>query len=359
VDPRYVKRPCLESPPLRGEEVAVFSVEVNYDRARKFGEAIAPIIAKMPLDAFTDERYYPPATADRETVSMYFLVMVAMDHRLSRPHKPYEGVVDGEFYHGADLLYRLGAKALSEDPDFFTADRLARISEDDVRRWLGVRSNNKVIEPPDTHLRALLLRDLGMKLKILFNGSAYNLIVESGGFLKDKWGGGFINLLKVFRAYQDPVEKKAYLLAKFLERRGVLRVADPHNKEVPVDNHLTRIALRLGLVNVDSDTLESIAYGRPFTWEEDVELRLAVRMAYKEAARAGGLDPFILDDFLWLFGRKCCTRDSPVCRAGCRDDCRRLGVCNAGNCVLASLCRAYEDPRYLVPEHNYIDTWYY
>jgi len=349
----------LRAPSLEGRGVAGFKVEVDYGRARKFGEMVASVIARMPLDTFTDERYYPPLTADRETVTTYFLVMVAMDHRLSRPHRPYEGVVDGEFYHGADLLYRLGAKMLSEDPEFFTADRLARVTQDDVRRWLSVRSEGGVAEPPDVHLRTLLLRDLGMKLKNLFDGSAYNLVVESGGFLKDRQGGGFINMLKVFKAYQDPVEKKPYLLAKFLERRGILRVADPHNKEVPVDNHLTRVALRLGLVDVDSDTLESIAYGRHFTWEEDVELRLAVRMAYKEAAKAAGLDPFILDDFLWLFGRKCCTRDSPICRTSCRDECGRLGVCDASNCLLAGLCRAYRDPLYMVPEHNYIETWYY
>ncbi len=337
----------------------MISVGVDYERARLFGRVLGGLMARLRVDSFTDQRFYPPESADRETIAMYFLVMVAMDHRLSRPGRPYEGVVDGEVYHGADLLYRLGRKTLDEDPDFFTAERLSKISEADVRKWLSARdSRGRVVEPPDPALRAMLLRDLGIKLSSFFDGSAYRVVLASRGYLK-RGAGGFINELKVFKAYQDPVEKKAYLLAKFLERRGVLHIADPHNKEVPVDNHLARIAVRLGIVRVDRDTLEAIALGRPFTWEEDVLLRMTARLAYKEAAREAGVDPFVIDDFLWMFGRKCCTREDPVCRSGCRRACEELGACSGGSCVFEEVCLARRDPIYMVPEHNYIDTWYY
>jgi hypothetical protein len=332
---------------------------VDYEKSRAFGRAAASVVGNLPVDDFTDPRYYPPRHASREEVAAYFLVMVAMDHRLSRPGKPYEGLVDGEFFHGADLLYRLGRKMLEEDPGFFTAERLARVTSREVRSWLTVEDpRGRLVAPPDPELRALLLRDLGEKLLTLYNGSAFELIARSKGFLK-RDGSGFIDRLKVFIAFQDPVEKKPYLLAKFLERRGVLEVRDPHNKEVPVDNHLTRIAIRLGMVIVDEETREAIASRRPFTWEEDALIRLAARVAYKEASRAGGVDPFILDDYLWLFGRRCCTRDSPSCLAGCRDACRRLGGCSSGTCIFRPICLAARDPLYMLPEHEYIETWYY
>ncbi|MEB3816984.1 MAG: hypothetical protein LRS46_03480 [Desulfurococcales archaeon] len=335
-------------------------VRVNFEAARTFGERASKIVSRIPIDPFTDPRYYPPPDYDREIVTSYFLVMVAMDHRLSRPHRPYEGVVDGEFYHGADLLYRLGVKKLREDPDFFTSRRLSKITIKDILNWLSLEYKGRRVAPPDPELRAMLLRDIGVKLETLFDGEAYNLILASRGHLKNGIGG-FINLLKVFVAYQDPVEKKAYLLAKFLERRRILEVVDHFNKEVPVDNHLTRIALRLGIVEVDDDTLEAIAAGRPFTWEEDVMLRMAARIAYKEAARAGGMDPFILDDFLWLFGRKCCTRDNPLCRRNCSGACKNINACGdpAPKCAFSDLCKAFKNPLYMVPEHNYLNTWYY
>jgi len=71
------------------------------------------------------------------------------------------------------------------------------------------------------------------------------------------------------------------------------------------------------------------------------------------------VDPFVMDDFLWMFGRKCCTRDDPVCRGGCRRSCEEIGACSGGSCAFEGVCLARRDPVYMVPEHYYVDTWYY
>ena len=335
-------------------------VEVNYDRARRLGALIGEAVRAVRPDPFDDPRYYPPPDAPRRQVMSYFLVMVAMDHRLSRGRRQYEAYIGGELYHGADLLYRLGTKKLREDPGFFEAERLAKVTEDDVRAWLTVKGDDgRVAFPPDAAVRAELLRDLGLKLLALFDGDPMNVILRSGGYLRRGVGEGFIDLLKAFKAYQDPVEKKAFLLAKFIERRGVVRFQDPQNKEVPVDNHLTRIALRTGIVEVDQGTLARIARGIPFEPQEDVLLRLAVRMAYRVVAQEAGVDPFLMDDFLWAFGRKCCTFDSPSCVSGCRQGCSSVGGCSGTSCVLAPACKAFSDRTYMVPEHSYQETWWY
>jgi len=333
---------------------------VNVERAVAIGRLLRPVRHNLFLDDFTDPRLYPPPDAPRETVAMYFLVMVAMDHRLSRPGRPYEGYVDGEFYHGADLLYRLGAKKLEEDPEFFTAERLSQVTAKDVEEWLSAEGpGGRRARAPDPEIRARLLRDLGVKLGALYGGSAYRIVVESRGHLRRGVGEGFIDRLKVFTAYQDPVEKKPFLLAKFLERRGVLPVGDPWNKEVPVDNHLARIAVRWGIVELDEEALEKIAAGVEFSPEEDVMLRYAARLAYRVVSQESGIEPFALDDFLWMFGRKCCTREAPACRSGCTAPCARLGACSGATCLFASKCRAAGDPRYMVNEHKFLDTWWY
>jgi len=335
-------------------------VGVDVGRALKVGRLLRPLRDSLYVDSFDDEKLYPPRDAPRETVAMYFLVMVAMDHRLSRPGRPYEGFVDGEFYHGADLLYRLGAKRLREDPEFFTAERLEKITREDVVEWLSAPGpRGRRVTPPDPDARARLLRDLGRKLRALYGGSAYRIIVESRGYLRHGVGEGFIDRLKVFTAYQDPVEKKPFLLAKFLERRGVLPVGDPWNKEVPVDNHLARIAVRWGIVSLDEEALEKIAGGIEFSPDEDVMLRYAARLAYRVVSQESGIDPFTLDDFLWMFGRKCCTREAPACRAGCTGSCARLGACRDGTCALSPVCRAASDPRFMVSEHRFLETWWY
>ena len=335
---------------------------VNEAKIRAMAPLIRKLVDGMELDYFTDPRFYPPPRESRRMVAAYFLVMVAMDHRLSRPNAPYEGYVDGEFYHGADLLYRLGAKKLEEDPDFFTAERLSRVTTRTIVEWLTVKSNGREVRPPDPDVRAELLRDIGVKLLKLFDGDPYEVVARSGNFLRRGVGEGFIDLLKVFKAYQDPVEKKAFLLAKFLERRDILRIKDPQNKEVPVDNHLVRLAIRWGILVLDYNTVTRIREGHDFAPHEDTAIRLAARTAYKLLASKAGIDVFILDDFLWLFGRRCCVRGRPVCISGCVQPCRSMGWCSeeiSGACPLSKVCLGYNKRLYMVNEHKFLDTWWY
>ncbi|NPA05248.1 MAG: hypothetical protein GXO09_04055 [Crenarchaeota archaeon] len=296
-------------------------------------------------DTFTDPRYYPPRDADKETVTAYFLVMVAMDHRLSRPGRPYEAVVDGERHHGADLLYRLGALKLSQDPDFFTAKRLARITARELLEWLCI--DDKC--PPDPERRTILLRDLGQKLIKLYDSNPYTIIEESKGRLNGTpEEPGLIQLLGVFMAYNDPVWKKTMLLAKFLERRGILTIRDKDSKRVPVDNHVARIAYRLGIVEVEQHLKPLLEWRREATPQEDTLLRTAVREAWHLTAVKAGIDDFTLDDTLWTYGRKTCTPEKPQCTK-CSHP-----ICTMQQCPFLQLCRNKQ-----LKEHLFHNTWWY
>jgi len=68
-------------------------VEVNEERARAVGALIGRAVKDVRPDPFDDPRYYPPPGAPRRQVMSYFLVMVAMDHRLSRGRRQYEAVI--------------------------------------------------------------------------------------------------------------------------------------------------------------------------------------------------------------------------------------------------------------------------
>lgn len=291
------------------------------------------------LDVF-DERFYPPANSDRESVARYFLVVVALDHRLSRPGKPYEACIEDEgCYHGADLLYRLAMKKFMEDPEWYSPEHLASITVDEVREWLTAGDAS----PPDPEIRALLLRDIGMKLQRLYDGSASKLIDSSNNRLHGTLGEpGLVDRLRVFRAYEDPVEKKPLLLAKFLIARGLFKPVD--GLDVAVDNHLTRIALRTGIMMVSGTLWNKIRGGVEVDWEEDVLIRMVARRAYRLLAEKARLDPGVLDDYLWIHGRKTCLRDEePRCSM----------------CLFRGACLAYRNKTFMVKEHMYYNTWYY
>lgn len=294
---------------------------------------------ELPRLDLYDERYYPPRNFEAEKVIEYLIAVVALDHRLSRPGKPYYACLEDGCYKGSDLLYRLAMRKFLEDPDFFTPPKLSGISVEDVKLMLSAGS----AEPPDAEVRAMLLRDLGFKLVKLYDSSAFKLIISSNNRVRGTlFEPGLVNNLKVFRAYEDPVEKKSMLLAKFLKIRGLFNPTD--DIDVAVDNHLSRVALRLGLVMVSGPLWNKIRNGWEVTQEEDILLRAFIRRAYRYVASRSGLKADMIDDFFWIIGRNVCLRDvNPVC----------------DKCLFKGFCRAKKNPTFMVSEHVYYNTWYY
>lgn len=293
---------------------------IDVDRA----EAIASVVRGLGLrrDRYDDDRFYPPREAPLERQLAYFAAMVSIDHRTSTWWQPFEGRIDGELYHGTEALYRLGRKAF--DRGLFDAERLASLTPQEALQLLSIEGRPIW----DLHTRVYLLRDLGAKA------------LEAGGFSRWLSVDTIAELrrrLARARAYEDPVGKKALLLAKFLDGRGLLRFRDLEEAaDVPVDNHVSRIAYRVGLVELQVD------HAGELTREEDAEVREVVKAAWRIVAKFAGVNPFTLDDFLWPLGRTTCTREGPTCRL----------------CPLREACRARQEGRYPT-EHLHVTTWYY
>jgi len=311
-------------------------LRISRKKVREASEILKSVEIK-PFD-LTDVRYYPPSGEPLERVLRYFIALVAIDHRTSRPNYRYEALINDEYYHGADLLYRLGMRMYLKNPEFYSPENLAKLSYRSALNWLRTPDGKL---PTNVKLRVRLLRDLGWKLQQLYDGNVTELLRRAGH--RALGIDGILNRLRTFLAYQDPVEKKANLFLKFLIRRGV-KIRDPWNVAVPVDNHLTRIAVRLGLVRIDKPLLLTVTWKRKATWDEDVILRLAVKKAYKLMSKFSEKPQHILDDFLWVHGRKVCTRIFPKC----------------GSCLFKRVCMAHlYGNANVLKEHLYYNTWYY
>lgn len=297
-------------------------VAIDVDKAEQVAALVKEI--RPTRDSYTDPRIYPPLSDTREDQLAFFTAMVAVDHRTSTPWSSFEGYIQGEFYHGADALYRLGR--LAYDEGFFKAERLASLTPKEAERLF--RLGDAVVW--DFYTRVYLLRDLGKKA-LLRGGFEALVSTSSIGELKKR--------LAEIRAYEDPVAKKTMLLAKFLDGRKLADFKDVEEADVPVDNHLSRIAYRLGIVDIDYDFLES---GIELTREDDIKLREVVKTAWRIVAKLADVHPFALDDFLWNFGRKTCLRVQPRC----------------DSCPLRDVCKAHAVSRY-PPEHLHLATWYY
>ncbi len=207
------------------------------------------------------------------------IFLCAVDHKTG-----YEGAheVAGKGpYAGSELMWELGLSAAANNPGLLCARRLRYVSAGEVAEWF--RAGDDPIGDPEQ--RAFLWRDLAAGLERDYAGSAAELLERAGG----KLGGedGVVTRLSTYRAYDDPLAKKAFLFAKISERRGWFEVSDPQTWEVSADNVLMRLALRSGLV----------------TEGPLAAVRAGSREALKELASVAGMSPPVLDDLLWELGR--------------------------------------------------------
>ncbi len=150
---------------------------------------------------------------------------------------------------------------------------------------------------------------------------------------------------------------------KFLLRRNLWSISDSHQVQIPVDNHLTRIALRTGIVKVSLDLAGHLRQQRPLSLETDVILREKIGEAYLQVGEHAKRSVLELDDFFWHFGRNCCLVTNPICVTGCSNDCfvveQLLKVTCKGRCPLSSLCPASTDDAQRELIEPKIDTWFY
>jgi hypothetical protein len=207
------------------------------------------------------------------------IFLCAVDHRTG-----YVGAhrVDGDGpFSGSELMWALGLRAAARRPGLLRAGALREITADEVAEIFA--AGKETVADPER--RAALWRDLAAGLERDYGGESTALLQAAGKRLGG--GGGLLERLRAFGAYDDPLAKKSQLYAKICERRGWFEVADPECWEVSADNVLMRLALRSGLVA-----------------EGDLDaLRAATRQAFKRVAAEAGIPPPQLDDLLWERGR--------------------------------------------------------
>lgn len=252
-------------------------MDLRLEVSRGAVEKLSNLVSSMRGEDMVEQGFEIPVSSTREEATRYYFILYAIDY----------GISPG----GRRLLEGALWRILEEGRlDNHTLSGINGGALNSLLKPYGVR----LPKPED---RAMLLRDLSRKIKSLYNGSYYAVVVESHGQLKYK-GGGFIDRLLDFYAYRSPANSKAYRLARKLYMLGVLPAHDLWNAGVSVDSRLTGLALRYGLVRVDEGLLERIALGTPLDPESDRVLRELVFTAYRMLAVEAGVDPFTLDGLL-------------------------------------------------------------
>ncbi|MFX1404058.1 MAG: queuosine salvage family protein [Promethearchaeota archaeon] len=336
---------------------------VSQGQSRKLGRRLDQL--QPHTEDFLDSQFFPSQNHSSADVANFFFFVTGIDHRTSPPNQSFEGTVDGKYFQGADLLWHLSLQKFTENPQLFHPSNMAQITTATVRDWYTVQFPTRVtIRRPQE--RAVLLRNCAKLLLENYSGSPLSLLEHANNRVTpdpETNRAGLLQLLSQFKAYQDPAHKKSYLLLKFLLRRNLWSVTDLDSVRIPVDNHLTRIALRVGIVSVSPKLTKQLRMHKPVTSDIDVFLRSTIADAYSLVGQYARRPVLELDDFFWHFGRRCCLAVDPICVTGCTMDCfvveQLLNVSCQGTCPLTYVCLASTDDMQRALIEPKLKTWYY
>ena len=286
------------------------------------------------------------SSGDRENAARLLFYYMAICHDT----RDLEGSLDGVHRRGSDYLYYAIKRQWDQNPDFFSPSSMTDLSIQKFLSWLSPNGNPKNCLIKRAEERVRLLRDCGAKLLQYYGGRVTTIFDKSAGYLLRSDGKGLVDLLQIFEAYSDPLRKKIMVLLFLFYVEGLLQVKDPENLALGIDYHLQRIALRSGIIDLESPKLaQKLKLRRFVSKTEESEIRLTCLKAYNFITKFSGIYPLDLDALFWQIGRNCCHYEHPPFCGGrpcVRRDCtlfRDVKYSCPGTCLFDGVCLASLD----------------
>ncbi len=234
---------------------------------------------------------------------------------------PLYGTINNKESKGSDLLWKVLTKELWSKTLQFEPAKLAGIKPMELARIFS--DDNGPVPWPDFEARFKMTRAFArwfaeektfpMEILILAN--------QEEEPLKE-----FLWQMRRIPGYnRDPFfQKKNLLLAMVLANRPekFLKVKDPQNWKPIVDYHLMRLALRLGLVELEKIDQKK---NKKREWVNifiELEIRRAVYEAVRELIEKSGQPMSFVDEKMWMGRKYCPEMTAPVC-----DKCIFESVC--------------------------------
>lgn len=323
-------------------------VEVDYQKC----DELVELLRKNPLTA--DAANPIPEEIGPELSKDFYLSLIAICHQTSPLDGAYlEGTSRGKKLRGWDYLKDRLLVAVQKDPALVKPNNLTEISGADISNMMADGQGGGKITDPEG--RARLLRDIGEVMLRQGWKNAEAIYQESGGYLERPNHHGLLDKLALMEAYNDPLKKKSYLFVEFMKNNGVWSYKDPKNLGSPIDYHITRGALRMGLVQVsDSALYQKLVAKEPVKLKEDLEIRGAVHEAIEDVSKKLELSGEDTHHIFWNSFRNCCPRETPHCQS-CPPNCLLPDQYRfEPRCAFVPIC----DQKTELLEHNFQTDWY-
>jgi hypothetical protein len=293
-------------------------------RVRVDGEQIrriAQLIARLPeVQPFRFVGDFFPYADDPGALDWFFAVTLQQfsfwDFAITSAGRTYGypliATLDGRSLKGSDYLFAAYRRMIDRDGGFFRPDRQAALTAEELATALRADDGSNPMPAFDLHLQ--LAQAYGRDMQAL--GWTPQTIIETAN-ASTQPRQTFLSLLDHVGGYkEDPLRKKAMLLALILEQRPekFLRPA-PGEVEPPViDYHLMRSCLRTGLIEVSDDDLRRKLIGREeLSAADEWAVRFAAYQAIQQGQVLSGRSMGAVDWFFFNARRRCPEMTAPEC----------------------------------------------
>lgn len=231
---------------------------------------------------------------------------------------PMIATLDGRSLKGSDYLFAAYRRMIDRDGGFSTPDRQARLTEEELAAVL--RADDGSNPMPAFELHVQLAQAYGRDLSAL-NWTPHSIIERANATAHPR--RTFLSMLDHVGGYkEDPLRKKAMLLALILEQRPekFLRPAPGEDEPPVIDYHLMRSCLRTGLVDVSDADLRDRLIGREeLAAGDEWAVRFAAYQAIHQVQSLAGRSMGAVDWFFFNARRRCPEMTEPDC-ANCAID---------------------------------------
>jgi hypothetical protein len=275
---------------------------------------VAELLKLQPKKPQYDFSVEIPPAMDPHLLTNYVGAVVALDYgfwRINASTGKFEVdfyQVDGKPIKGATFLWTKSKALVISEPSFFTPAKLASLSQERFTEWLRDDSGKVPFKDPEKRLE--LVRDYGNKLGMI--GSLHKLYLQSPQL------SNILMALENFSAYRDaPLYKKAHLVCKILQRIKLWNLVGSGKfpKIPPIDYHLMNMAWKLGIVQPPETIDRKFQTFAPLNIGEELAFRTACAGAYIKISKASGIDPYNIDDVMWMESRLNCQIEPYRCDA--------------------------------------------
>ena len=256
---------------------------------------------------------------DRPGVLEYFFFACAHQFGFwtlagERWEKPMIARLDGRDLKGSDFLWRACTRAWQRDPGALAPAALAALSDRQLDALFHDDTGRNPLPMWPEHLALIC----GYARWFTTRGLTPADVLRRAAAAPKPLQALLAALAEIPGYAEDPLQKKAMLLAIVLENRPehFLRVTDPDSAVPIIDYHLQRSALRTGLVRVDDPALRlRLEQRQLLDAADEAAVRDATYAAIGRLMAQTGLSAAAIDWFFFQNRTRCPETQDPDCSA--------------------------------------------